>query len=132
MDLSAFMKQYADDIGGQYTTYDNSHSIIIVPVPINRFQTVIGTIKQNELYNRRLISLMSKVCAYHPGLELKGLLEESAHFNYCKFIISDNYLQVEAVASIDNTGEEVIREMIQEAANLADQYEMKLTGADVH
>jgi hypothetical protein len=58
--------------------------------------------------------------------------EQTAFFNYCRFVINQNYLQVEAVASLDNLTEETIKEMLQEVANLADQYEMKLTGSDVH
>ena len=60
------------------------------------------------------------------------LLEQTAFFNYCRFVINQNYLQVEAVASFDNLTEETIKEMLQEVANLADQYEMKLTGSDIH
>jgi hypothetical protein len=47
-------------------------------------------------------------------------------------VINQNYLQVEAVASLDNLTEETIKEMLQEVANLGDQYEMKLTGSDIH
>jgi hypothetical protein len=39
---------------------------------------------------------------------------------------------MEAVASLEGTSESSIKEMIQEVANLADQYELKLTGADVY
>jgi hypothetical protein len=60
------------------------------------------------------------------------LLEQTAFFNYCRFVINQNYLQVEAVASVDTISENTIKEMLQEVANLADQYEMKLTGSDVH
>ncbi len=132
MDLSRLMKTYADEIGGQYTEYDSLHSIIIVPVSGGRFQTVLGTIKQNDLYNRRLLTLNSKVCSIRPGIDYQMLLEQTAFFNYCRFIIQENYLQIESVASINNISEETIKEMVQEVANLADQYEMKLTGADVH
>lgn len=132
MNLTAFMKQYADQIGGQYTEYDPTHSIIIVPVSGNRFQTVIGTIRKNELYNRSLITLNSKVCATKPNLDYKMLLEQTAFFNYGRFIISDNYLQIEAVASLETINEDNIKEMVQEVANLADQYELKLTGSDIH
>ncbi len=132
MDLSAIMKKYADQIGGQYTQYDPTHSILIIPVSGGRFQTVLGTIKKNELYNRELITLNSKVCASSTSIDYKMLLEQTAFFNYCRFVINQNYLQVEAVASLDNLTEETIKEMLQEVANLADQYEMKLTGSDVH
>jgi len=132
MDLVAFMKRYAEQIGGQYTEYNSSESIVIVPLSGSRFQTVIGRISKNELYNRRLITLSSKVCPVSPHLNLKMLLEQTAFFNYARFVIRENYLQVEAVAGHDNAVEDEIKEMLQEVANLADQYEMLLTGADVN
>lgn len=132
MDLTAFMKKYADQIGGQFTEYDPSHSIIIVPVSGNRFQTVVGTVRKNDLYNRRLITLNSKVCAVKAGIDFKMLLEQSAYFNYCRFIITENHLQIEAVTALDTVTESIIQEMIQEVANLADQYELKLTDTDIH
>jgi hypothetical protein len=132
MDLTAFMKKYADQIGGQFTEYDPSHSINIVPVSGNRYQTVIGTIRKNELYNRSLITLNSKVCAIKDSIDFKMLLEQSAYFNYCRFIITENHLQVEAVTALDTISESTVMEMLQEVANLADQYELKLTDADIH
>ncbi|MCA4895162.1 MAG: hypothetical protein ING84_09180 [Cytophagales bacterium] len=132
MDLTAIMKNYAEQIGGQFTQYDSLQSIIIMPVSGGRFQTVLGTIKKNELYNRQLISLNSKVCSSSLTIDYKMLLEQTAFFNYCRFVINQNYLQVEAVASLDNLTEETIKEMLQEVANLGDQYEMKLTGSDIH
>ncbi len=132
MDLTAFMKRYADQIGGQYTEYDSSESIVIVPLSGSRYQTVIGRIRKNELYNRKLLTFSSKVCAMGPHIDLKLLLEQTAFFNYARFVIRENYVQVEAVAGYDNTVEEEVKEMIQEVANLADQYEMKLTDQDVN
>jgi hypothetical protein len=132
MNLTAFMKRYAEEIGGQYTEYNDAQCIVIVPVSGNRFQTVIGNIKKNDLYNRRMITLSSKVCPAKQNLEFKMLLEQTAFFNYCRFVIRENYLQVEAVAGLHTAAEEEIKEMVQEVANLADQYEFKLTGADVH
>lgn len=132
MDLSALMKKYAEQISGQYTEYDHAQSIIIVPVSGGRFQTVLGTITQNDLYNRKLISLNSKVCSIKPDIDYKMLLEQTAFFNYCRFVIRENYLQVEAIGSLIGISEETIKEMVQEVANLADQFELKLTGVDIH
>lgn len=132
MDLSLIMKKYADQIGGQFTQYDTIQSIIIIPVSGGRFQTVLGTIKKNDLYNRELITFNSKVCSSSLSIDFKMLLEQTAFFNYCRFVINQNYLQIEAVASLQNLSEETIKEMLQEVANLADQYEMKLTGSDIH
>ena len=107
-------------------------SVIIIPVAGNRFQTVMGNIKQSSLYNRKVITFTSKVCPMNDSIDFKMLLEQTAFFNYCRFMISENYLQVEAVSSMDGVSEDDIKEMLQEVANLADQYEMKLTGADIH
>ncbi len=133
MNLTEFMKKYADQISGQYIEYNQTLSVIIIPVAGNRFQTVLGTIKQSTLYNRKVITFTSKVCPIGSvTIDFKMLLEQTAFFNYCRFMISENYLQVEAVSALEGTNEDDIKEMLQEVANLADQYEMKLTGADIH
>ncbi len=132
MDFTSFMKKYADEINGQYIEYNKTLSVIIVPVAGNRFQTVTGNIKQSSLYNRKVITFTSKVCPMTDSIDFKMLLEQTAFFNYCRFMISENYIQVEAVSSLDGASEDDIKEMLQEVANLADQYEMKLTGADIH
>jgi hypothetical protein len=132
MDLSLFMKKYAEQISGQYIEYNKTLSVIIIPVAGNRFQTVMGNIKQSTLYNRKVITFTSKVCPMQDTLDFKMLLEQTAFFNYCRFMIAENYLQVEAVSALEGSSEDDIKEMLQEVANLADQYEMKLTGADIH
>jgi hypothetical protein len=132
MNLTAFMKKYSDEIGGQFTEYNDSLTVVIIPLSGGRFQTVLGTVKENELYNRKLITFSSKVCAYQPNLDLKMLLEQVAYFNYCRFVIKESYVQVEAVAPLESINESTVKEMLQEVANLADQYEMRLTGVDVN
>ncbi len=132
MNLSNFMKSYAEEIRGQYIEYTNSLSVIIIPVSGNRFQTVMGNIKQSALYNRQVILFTSKVCPLNNNIDFKMLLEQTAYFNYCRFMIADNYLQVEAVSSLAGVNEQDIKEMLQEVANIADQYEMKIAGSDIH
>jgi len=132
MELTALMKRYADEIRGQYIEYTQTLSVIIMPVSGNRFQTVMGTIRQSSLYNRRVIIFTSKVCPMNDNIDFKMLLEQTAFFNYCRFMIADNYLQVEAVSSLTGVTDEDIKEMLQEVANLADQYEMKISGTDIH
>jgi hypothetical protein len=132
MDLTSFLKKYADQIGGQYTEYNEEQSIIIVPVAGNRYQTVIGTIKKNDLYNRKLVTISSKVCDVNPSIDFRLLLEQAAFFNYCRFAIHENHIVIEAVTAHDGIDEKSVSEMVQEVANLADQYELKLTGSDKH
>lgn len=132
MNLTAIMRKYSDEIGGQFTEYNESLSVVIMPLSGGRFQTVIGSVRENELYNRKLITFTSKVSPYQPHVDLKMLLEQTAYFNYCRFVIKEGYVQVEAVAALDSISEGSVKEMVQEVANLADQYEMRLTGVDVN
>lgn len=132
MDLNAFMQNYADEINGQYSEYDSNKSIIIVPLPDERYQTVLGHLKHSNRYNKVGIEFTSKVCPFREGLNLKQLLEENAQLNHAKFVLVDNYLNVEASCFLDTATEELLKEIIQEVANVADEYEFKLTGEDIH
>jgi hypothetical protein len=131
MDLRTFMARFADEIGGQYNEYSPEHIIIIVPVSGGRAQTVLADIRHNELYNRKLISFTSKVCPAQAEMDYRSLLTQTSFLNYSRFVIQENYLQVQAVAAADNISESSVKEMIQEVANVADQFELKITGADV-
>ncbi|MEQ8925323.1 MAG: hypothetical protein RLO81_05885 [Fulvivirga sp.] len=132
MDLNAFMESYADEIGGTYSEYDIRTSIIIVPLPDERFQTVLGKLKHSQRYDRLGIEFSSKVCQYEDGLDLKLLLTENANLNHAKFAIVEDFIHVEASSFVESATEEILKEIIQEVANVADEYEFKLTGADVH
>ncbi len=132
MDLNSFMESYADEIGGTYSEYDIRTSIIIVPLPDERFQTVLGKLKHSQRYDRLGIEFTSKVCQYDDNLNLKNLLEENANMNHAKFSILDDFVYVEASSFVESATEEILKEIIQEVANVADEFEFKLTGADVH
>lgn len=132
MDLNAFMESYAEEIGGTYSEYDIRTSIIIVPLPDERFQTVLGKLKHSQRYDRLGIEFMSKVCQYEDDLDLKLLLVENGNLNHAKFAIVDNFIHVEASCFVESATEDLLKEIIQEVANVADEYEFKLTGADVH
>lgn len=132
MDLNAFMESYAEEIGGQFSEYDSKTSIIIVPLPDERFQTVLGKLKHSPRYNRLGIEFVSKVCEYDSDLNLRSLLEENANLNHAKFVITDDFVNVEASSFVETATEEVLKEIIQEVANVADEYEFKLTGEDIH
>jgi hypothetical protein len=132
MDLNAFMQEYANEINGQYSEYDNKKSIIIVPLPDERYQTVLGHQKQNKRYDKAIIDFTSKVCPYKESIDMKQLLEENASLNYAKFVLVDDFIKVEASCFIDSATTGLLKEIIQEVANVADEYEFKLTGEDVH
>ena len=127
-----FSEEYAKEIGGEYRDYDGSQSVIIVPLKDGRFQTVTGHLKKNEEYDREMVQLKTKVCSTSNALPFEELLTESADYPYSKFIIEDDYLKVEAIAFLDVTSEEVIKEMFMEIAQHADDWEFRITGKDIH
>lgn len=131
MELRNFMRRFAEEIGGEYNEYSPEYIIIIVPVSGGRAQTVLGEVRLNELYNRKLITFSSKVCPAGDDINYRSLLSQTGFLNYSRFVILENYLQVQAVAAFDNLVEGTVKEMVQEVANVADQFEMKITGADV-
>jgi hypothetical protein len=132
MNFFNFVKQYTEQVGGQFTTYDTTKSIVVVPVTEGRFQTILLFLKNSSVSGKQHALITSKVCEYIPGINLKDLMEQNARFDYSKFIIDGGYLKIEASVSTESASEDDIKYMIQEVANLADEYEMKLTGRDIH
>jgi hypothetical protein len=131
MALFTFIKQYAEQIGGQFTDYDHTKAVVVVPLANDRFQTVLAINQKSAKTGRDMVIFTSRVCEYSNGIDLKNLLEHSAAFDYSRFILEDNFLKVEA-SSGAGTSEDQAKEMIQEVANLADEYEHLLTGKDIH
>ncbi len=132
MDITFTIKQYADQIGGQYTDYDHVKSVIVVPLDKSRFQTVLATTQKSLVSGRDQAVFTSKVCEYKTGIDLKMLMEQNASFDYSKFVLEDGYVKVEASCLTSTASEIQVKEMIQEVAQLADHYEYKLTGQDLH
>ena len=126
------MEKIANDIGGQFSEYDKSKSVIIVPIPDNRYQAVVAVVKFNETYNKTGIELSSKVCALKDDIDLKELLAENAKTCYAKFVIVDDYVKVEGSTFLENINENGVKEILIEVASKADEWEFKLTGMDVN
>jgi hypothetical protein len=133
MDLIHFMRSFADEIGGHFSEYDKTKSVIIVPLGENRYQTVVGVLKDTEKYNNRTgIEFASKVCSYSDDIDLADLLRENSKFCHAKFVIEDDFIKVEASSYLDNVTADLLKEMIIEVANIADEWEYRATGMDVH
>lgn len=132
MDLVDFMKDYAREVNGQFSEYDEHKSIIVIPLSQGRYQTIIGRTKTSSGLQKQMIELSSKICKYKESLNLMNLLKENASLNYAKFSMVDDYLKVEASAFTDQVTAESLKEMIQEVAEVADHWEQRLTGVDVH
>ncbi len=130
--FNAFMEGYAEEINGQFAKYDQSKSVIIVPLEENRFQAVLGVIKRNKKFNKIGLEFSSKVCPFSEDIDCKQLIIENAKTCYAKFVIVDDFIKVEGATFLENIMENGIKEIIQEVAHLADEWELKLTGLDVN
>lgn len=132
MDIFAFAKNYLDYIGGQFTSYDASRSFAVVPLKEGRFQTILISLEKSKMSGKNRVVMASRVCEYTKSLDLKSLLIVSGGFDYAKFMIEDDFLKIEASCLADTASEDELKHMIQEVANLADHFELKLTGKDIH
>jgi hypothetical protein len=132
MNIMNYVQQYAEQIGGQYTDYDHSKSVVVVPITGSRFQTVLAITQTSAVSGRDQALFSSKVCEFTNNLDLKNLMEQNANFDYSKFVLEGGFLKVEASCLASSVSQDQIKEMIQEVAQLADHYELKLTGKDIH
>lgn len=131
MDLFNVIRNYSEQIGGTFTDYDHEKCIVIVPLKDNRFQTVLAVTGKSKVSGKSRVYFTSKVSDSADNLNAKDLLVQNANFDYSKFIIDDGQLKVEASCLVDSASEDEIKFMIQEVAQLADQYELRLTGKDI-
>lgn len=132
MDFRAFSQRLADKIGGEYQEYDENHSIFIVPLEENRFQTVIARIVNHDKYNRKAVQVTSKVCGTDQPIDYPQILEASKDFVHTNFIVEDDYLKVDTSIFLDYADENLIEEMVKEVAYTADEWELKITGKDIN
>jgi hypothetical protein len=127
-----YARQYAEEVGGQYTDYDNSKAVIVVPLSAGRFQTVLGIARTGSVSGKDQVMFISKICDFDEAIDLRDLLERNGTFDYSRFILEDGFLKVVASCVAENASEGLVKEMIREVANIADQFEFKFTGQDVH
>ena len=131
MDFKAFSKKYSDRTGGEYHEYDDNHSIFIVPLKDERFQTVIARVVDHSKYGRKAIQVTSKVCPIEQPIDYPMILEASKDFAHTNFIVEDGFLKVDTSIFLEHSDERLIEEMITEVAETADEWEFKITGKDV-
>lgn len=127
MKLNNFMKSYAEEIKGNFSEYDDQRSVIVVPLEMDRQQAVVGEIDEEN----NLISISSKVCVVEDHIRFKDLLEENHKSTFGKFTIVNDFLKVESRSPADSVSDDLLKKAIQEVANLADKWEMNITGRDI-
>ena len=132
MNYKKFAEKYAAEIGGDFRDYDEEQSVIVIKLSDDRYQAVQGRIYNSEKYGREVVQLKSTVCKKEDINDFAIVLEAASGYVHSSFILEDDFLRVEASAFMDSVNESRIKEMIQEAGNLADEWEFKITGKDIY
>ncbi|MEO9964425.1 MAG: hypothetical protein ABJF11_01470 [Reichenbachiella sp.] len=127
MELNNFMKSYAEEIKGNFSQYDDQRFVIVVPLDLDRQQAVVGEIDADN----NLISISSKVCMADDTIQFRELLKENHKSTFGKFTIVNDFLKVESRSPADIVSPETLKRAIQEVAQLADKWEMEITGSDI-
>lgn len=127
MELNNFMKSYAEEIKGNFSQYDDHRYVIVVPLDEGRHQAVVGEMDEDN----NLISISSKVCMAEDNIQFKELLEENHKSTFGKFTIVNGFLKVESRSPADAMSDLYLKSAIQEVAQLADQWELTITGSDI-
>ena len=126
------MQQIADEIGAQFNEYDEKKSVLVVLLPGGRYQTIMCVLKHHDKYQREVIQLTTKVCDTEQFINYVDILSSNADFVHSKFAIADGFLKVESTTYLDNSNPNMLKEMILEVAQLADEWELKITGEDIN
>ena len=121
------MKTYAEEINGNFSEYDEYRSVIVVPLDKDRQQAVVGEMDTEH----KMVVISSKVCIADDKINFKELLEENHKSVYGKFTIANDFLKVESKGHSSEVGEDTLKSAIQEIANMADKWEMNITGRDI-
>ena len=98
MDIMNLVQQYAEQIGGQFTDYDHSKSVIVVPIDGTRYQTVLATKQKSPVSGKDQAIFSSKICEFKNALNAEDLLKQNGMFDYSKFVVQDGFLKVEAAS----------------------------------
>jgi hypothetical protein len=130
MNLNDIMQKLAHDVDGRFVDYSNENTIITIPVKRKRFQNITGYLTDRE--GKKVAEFMSKVCDLRPDIDYKSMLELNQDLFFSKVIIYEGMLRVAAAGLYDHLTEDILRDMILEVAQVADDLEYKLTGLDVH
>lgn len=134
MNLVAYMQNLSEEINGRFLEYDETKSVIVVPLKDGRYQAVQGAIKTLEDGHTRTITFTSKVCSYNKSIDLRLFLAENKNLYYSKFAVDNDFVKVEAsvfVEFLNAHNRNFLKQMIIEVAETADTWEGKLTGVDV-
>ena len=126
------MEELASEINGQYSEYDDNRSVVIVPLKGGRFQSVRGGKVENKKYGKSVIQILSRICRTSEEIDYTAILDYNGDLVNTKFIVIGDFLMVETTVFDDTIVPAQLKEMILETAQLADKWELAITGKDVN
>jgi hypothetical protein len=132
MDVFNALKKHAEQIGGTFSDYDHTKAIVVVPLSDGRFQTILAILEKGKVSGKNRLTFTSKITEFREGIDMRALLEQNAQLDYARFILEDGQLKLAATVTTDSLSEDEIGFILQEVAQIADQYEFSLTGKDIH
>ncbi len=130
LNLDKILEDFANEIGGKVIPYTDSQSIIIMPTSHGRFQRVLGYTRISKSQKVKFLEFDSKVCSYTDTIEMKKYLEEASNHTFCRLIIKDGYLQVASSVIVEHATADLIKDMVKEVSEIADDLEFQITGKD--
>jgi len=127
MNLSQLIGEVSKKVDGTHTEYDNNKSFVVVPVPSNRYQSVLA--EYITLDNFRYIEVSSKICEEHQCPDDMFKLERKLKF--AKLAFRGGFLQV--ICYLDeNMNSDLATAIISEVATFSDEQEKLITGQDIY
>jgi hypothetical protein len=128
--LDKLLEDYANEIGGKVIPYTDNQSIVIMPTKHGRFQRVLAWTRKSSKHS--FLEFDSKVCEFSSTIDMQKYLTEAAGFTFSRIIIKEGFLQVASSVFVEEATNELIKDMVKEVAEIADDLEFQITGQDVH
>lgn len=130
--LERTIRSITEELNGSCLDYSENNIIATLPLEEGRYQNIVTYLieKDNGL---RTIEFASKVCdANTPGIDFRRCLTINSELIYSKMIIQDDYIQLAASLFVEHATRDIIRDIILEIAQRADDLEKEFVGVDIH
>ena len=127
MDFKSIMQTTSDAVDGTYSEYDDTTTVIIVPVDEHRFQTVYAY--KDEING---VTFRTKIGDVTEDTPYKDLMHNNGKLKYSRITIEKRVLYTTAYAFPGFTASQSLSDMLTEVAQTADHWENKLTGQDIN
>ncbi len=128
MEVVKVVKKYAESIGGNFSTYDDSKVAVVIPIGQHRHQTVLAESK--SINGNFYITLTSKI-SNKEAISDVDIYEKQKNLLFGKLVIEKDHLEIRAYLE-EKMSEQLIAEIFNEIAAFADIYEKRFTGKDIY